>query len=145
MKLNHNYHKISCFFKRKFKQQNKICDISKSDLWFFTIKYVQLFFLFPKKCLRMKFFSQEVLSLSSPRSHHHNSKPTRIQHSNLQCSMINSYSKCLVCPKPSTLDFPWISLKARCFRTSRTSHQIYPSKCTLPLGFSGSSKYQASS
>jgi hypothetical protein len=51
-------------------------------------------------CLTMKSFSLEFPSLGSPKSDNHDSKPTRIQNSNLQCSMISPYSKCLVHPKP---------------------------------------------
>ncbi len=47
----------------------------------------------------MKRKSLKLSSLNSPKSHH-DSKPTRIQNSNLQCSMINPYPKCLVHPKP---------------------------------------------
>ncbi len=52
------------------------------------------------KCLRMKSFSPKLPSLGSPKSHNHDSKPTRIQNSNLRCSMISPYPKCLVHPKP---------------------------------------------
>ncbi len=42
--------------------------------------------------------SPNVLSLGNPKSHHHDSKPTRIQNSKLQCSMTSPCPKCLVHP-----------------------------------------------
>jgi hypothetical protein len=73
-------------------------------LWYlkigFVVFYYKVFttiFIFPKiMCLIMKSFSLEFPSLGSPKSHNHDSKPTRIQNLNLQCSMINPYPKCLV-------------------------------------------------
>jgi len=48
-------------------------------------------------------------SFGNPKSHHHDSKPTRIQNSNLQCS-ISPYPKCHVHPKqcnqPTPLTLP---------------------------------------
>jgi hypothetical protein len=38
--------------------------------------------------------------LGNAKSHNHDSKPIKIQNSNLQCSMINPYPKCLVHLKP---------------------------------------------
>ncbi len=54
----------------------------------------------------MNFFFLELPPLSNPKSHHHDSKPTRIQNSNLQCSMINPYHKCIVHPKPCNHPIP---------------------------------------
>jgi hypothetical protein len=77
-------------------------------LWYLKIGFVVFYYkvltiilTFPKiMCLTMKSFSLEFLSLGSPKSDNHVSKPTRIQNSNLQCSMISPYPKCLVHPKP---------------------------------------------
>ncbi len=49
-------------------------------------------------CLIMNSFSPKLPSLDSPKSHNHDSKPTKIQNSNLQCSMISLYPKCFVHP-----------------------------------------------
>jgi len=65
-KFNHKFNKIPCSFQRKSKQQNKICGISKHDLWFSITKCLQLFLLFPKECLKMKSFPQELTSYPSP-------------------------------------------------------------------------------
>ncbi len=48
----------------------------------------------------MESFSPKLPSFGSPKSHHHDSKPTRIQNSNTLCSTISPYHKCLVHPKP---------------------------------------------
>ncbi len=75
-------------------------------MWYIKTKFVVFFYKntyryihFPKiVCLRMKSFSEDLPSLGNPKSHHHESKPTKIQNSNLQCSMSSPYSKCLVHP-----------------------------------------------
>jgi hypothetical protein len=68
----------------------------KNNLWFSTTKYLQPF-LFPQNYV----FNNEILFpksslLGSPKSQHHDSKPTRIQNSNQQCSMSSPCPKCLV-------------------------------------------------
>ncbi len=89
-KFNLNYKKIPCFVEMKSKQQNKISGFLQS-----TYNY----FYFPKiMCLRIQSFPPYLPSLSSPKSHHHDPKPTRIQNSNLQCSLNNPYLKCFVHP-----------------------------------------------
>ncbi len=54
----------------------------------------------PQNCVfKNEILSPKLPSLGNPKSHHHDSKPTRIQNSNLQCSMISPYHKCHVHPK----------------------------------------------
>ncbi len=72
----------------------------KQNLWFSTTKYFELYLLPKIICLTVKYFSLQVPSLGSPKSHHHDSKPTRIQNSNPHRSTINPYPKCFVHPKP---------------------------------------------
>jgi hypothetical protein len=60
----------------------------------------------------MKSFSPSLPPLCNPKSHHHDSKPTRIQYSNQQCS---PYPKCFVHP----------------------NHVIILSPLTLPLMYFG--------
>jgi hypothetical protein len=43
-------------------------------------------------------FSPDLLSLGGPKLHHHDSKPTKIQNSKLQCSMTSPCPKCHVHP-----------------------------------------------
>ncbi len=50
-------------------------------------------------CLIMKKKFLKLLPLGNPKSHD-DSKPTKIQNSNPECSMIRPYFKCLVHPKP---------------------------------------------
>jgi len=77
-------------------------------LWYLKMGFVVFYYkvliailTLPKTmCLRMKSFSLDVLFLGNPKSHNHDSKPTRIQNSNLWCSMISPYLKCLVHSKP---------------------------------------------
>ncbi len=61
-------------------------------MWFSTTKYLQLFPYYKIVCLIMKSFSLKLPYLGSPKSHDHHSKPTRIQNSNLKCSMIKFLS-----------------------------------------------------
>jgi hypothetical protein len=57
--------------------------------------------LIPKTTyLKMNSFSLDLPPLGSLKSHHHDLKPTWIQESNLQCSMINPYPNYLAHPKP---------------------------------------------
>ncbi len=53
-----------------------------------------------------EYFFPSFPPLGSPKSHHHDSKPTRIQNSNYQCSMISPYPKCLIHPKPCNHPIP---------------------------------------
>ncbi len=48
----------------------------------------------------MSSFCPNLPPLGNPKSHHHDLKSTRIQNSNLQCSMISPYPNCLVHLKP---------------------------------------------
>jgi hypothetical protein len=45
-KLNQNYSRIPCFVENEIKTTNKICNISKQNMWFFIIMYLKLFLLF---------------------------------------------------------------------------------------------------
>ncbi len=79
---------------------------NKKKKWYIKEKFVVFYYkvftyiiALPKTmCLIMNSFSQKLPSLGNPKSHHPDSKPTRVQNSNLQCSMINPCPKCLVHP-----------------------------------------------
>jgi hypothetical protein len=58
------YNKIPYFVVKTSKTTNKICHISKHNLWFFNPKYLQLL-LFPKLCV-LKFPSFLELSPFEP-------------------------------------------------------------------------------
>jgi len=90
-KLNYNYSKIPCSVEMKSKQQNKICGITKTKFVVFYYKIFIDIFTPQNYVSNIEFFPLELPSLGSPKSHHHDSKRTSIQNSNIQCSMINPY------------------------------------------------------
>jgi hypothetical protein len=95
--MNLNYNRIPCFVEKKSKQQlkyvayqNRICGFLLQNT------YNSSHFL--KTVSNNLSSSLDLPSLGSPKSHHHDSKLTKIQNSKLQCSMSNPRPKCLVDP-----------------------------------------------
>ncbi len=67
---------------KKSKTIIKIYVMSKHNLWFFTTStYISSYFSQNRAC-KNSFSFTEPLILGSPKSPHHDSKPTRIQNSN---------------------------------------------------------------
>jgi hypothetical protein len=83
----------------KSKQQNQIYGISKIEYVIFYYKVLIVIFILPKTvCFKKNKIPLDFPSLGNPNSYHHDSKPTKIQNSYLQCSMSRPYPKCLVHP-----------------------------------------------
>jgi hypothetical protein len=108
--MNQNYSKISCFVEKNPKTIIKICGISKQNMWFSTASTYNSFhsslpnFVFKNLPYFPKLPHFEQSQVTSPCS-----KPTKIQNSNQQRSMINPYLKCLVHSKSCTHPTPLIS------------------------------------
>jgi hypothetical protein len=81
--MNQNYSGIPCFVEKKSKTTIKIYGISSTEFVVFYYKYLQLLSLFPQNFVskNILFFPKPLL-LSSPKSPHHDSKPTKNQNSN---------------------------------------------------------------
>jgi len=77
----------------KSKQQNKICDITKTKFVVFYDKVPIDIFTPQYYVSNIEFPPLELSSLGSP--YHHDSKRTKIENSNIQCSMINPYPNVL--------------------------------------------------
>jgi hypothetical protein len=92
----------------KWNQNNKIkYMVCQNRICGFLLQNILNYTYFPKTMyLRISSFSLDLPSLGSPKSHHHDSKPTRFQNSNLQCSMNSPYFKCLVHPNHAIILTP---------------------------------------
>ncbi len=84
----------------KSKQQNKICGISKIKSLVFYYKVCTTILTSQNYVSNNEFFFPISSPFGSPKSYHDESKPTRLQNSNLQCFMISPYPNCLTHPKP---------------------------------------------
>jgi hypothetical protein len=75
--------KIPCFVETKSKQQMKYVVYQNKNAGFFTTKYLQFLSLFSKLCVIILFFFLRYCIFGQSKSHHHDSKPTKIQNSKL--------------------------------------------------------------
>jgi hypothetical protein len=106
--MNQTYNKIPCFVEKNPKKIIKNYGISKQNLWFSTVKFLQLLSFVFQNCVpkNYHFFFINSPFLDHPKSHHHDQNQQEFK---IQINKI-PYPKCLIhptsCIHPTPLILP---------------------------------------
>jgi hypothetical protein len=96
------------FRDNEIKQQNKICDFPRTEfvVFYYQVRIALLTSSKLRPSKNSSSSSQDLPSLGNPKSHHHDSKLTRIKNSKPQCSMNSPFSTCPIHPNHVIILFP---------------------------------------